>query len=1110
MGQGAPPLTIHLLGTPRILVSGAPLSLNHLKAKALLFYLAATGEPHSREHLATLLWSESASPEAHHSLRSSLYHLRQVMRSTRVDSALVDDGEVLSLLPSQHDCDVIEFRRKLAEGDEPALAQAVALYRGPLLQGFSLADAPAFDEWCRGEETRLSQANFGALDRLAGSAEARGAWPAAIGYLYQMAQIDPLDEVVQQRLIRAYLGQGEIGSAVHQFRQFESQLWQELRLAPSAETQALLFDALRQQRGAAPLAGPATSLAPQPQPALPFIGRDLVLEQLSGIARRVQAGQGATVLIEGEEGMGKSRLMDELASRLVAGTPPWIVLQGACSPFDDLLSAGPFLEALQKGAAGHLPDLSPVPDPNLPGSRGSFSWRVLQTLRSLTHTVPLLFLVDDLQWANTSTLNLFGYLSMRLPHLPVMLVGTVQHAEAIPALQRLITLGRRQGGLQLMSLPPLSQANVSALLRSFGLDALSVETLAEWLHDQSAGNPFLLSEVVIQLRKDAILRAEGRDWHLEAVRWWHWRATFTLPETTHDLVTWRLTNLSPEARRLLEVLAVAGQPLPEAVLRHFPGIPADRFAVLVDDVATRGFLVEPASGRLALPHHLLRETLLHRLSNLRRRVIYQELAETMEAHVPAGDKAALRQVALYAVAGEDAGRARRYGLAVLADLPQDYAGAETVDFVHHLYDLLAPTASPGEMVELSRALGALHQALGQLEKAAHWHRQYLHWAQQAGDRVAQAEAHFEMGELALMRNDYRAAIEAAQAGLDQIREDDTTMGFPESARGRGHRLLGAAFAMEGGDIGAAEHHLQAAVTALRQSGRPEDLCAALFELGNIAAQRGEVQRALDFYAESARVAEAGRIYYYLALARNNYAYHSLLLGRVDEAQEAAAQGLKVAERHDLLAALLHLYSTKGEIYLYLGNWKDAEEAFRRGLALADDLGSLERQAGYRGGLALAARGENDLEAARRLLGEALALIADQGYWHLRARLHLWLAQIAFAQQCPAEAALSLDAALGIARAHQRKLLLVQAQCLRAQGLAADGDWPAAEALFGQTLEGARDLGLPLEVARVQAAWGQAALRHTSGSAHGAALVAAARAVMAAHQARADLAALPEG
>jgi hypothetical protein len=158
-------------------------------------------------------------------------------------------------------------------------------------------------------------------------------------------------------------------------------------------------------------------------------------------------------------------------------------------------------------------------------------------------------------------------------------------------------------------------------------------------------------------------------------------------------------------------------------------------------------------------------------------------------------------------------------------------------------------------------------------------------------------------------------------------------------------------------------------------------------------------------------------------------------------------------------------------------------------------------------LALAARGRNDLDTGIRLLEEALALIAEQGFWHLRTRLQLWLAEILYDQARLAEVAPPLEAAIAIARAHHRTLLLVQGERLRAGLLAANSNWLAAHALFTETLQSASGLGLPLEIARVQAAWGKAALRYSPTPDEGRALLAAARAVLVAHNARADLATL---
>jgi DNA-binding SARP family transcriptional activator len=182
MSEGTARLHVRLMGTPEIHVGGMLLTLKHLKSRALLFYLAATGEVHTRSHLATLLWGESGQSEAYHSLRSSLYHLRKTLQSMEADTILVSDGELLSLHPAFYECDVLTFRRLSTLRDEAALSQAVAYYRGPFLQGFTLSDAPGFDDWIQIENTRLNQACFQALDRLTAGAESREAWALAISY----------------------------------------------------------------------------------------------------------------------------------------------------------------------------------------------------------------------------------------------------------------------------------------------------------------------------------------------------------------------------------------------------------------------------------------------------------------------------------------------------------------------------------------------------------------------------------------------------------------------------------------------------------------------------------------------------------------------------------------------------------------------------------------------------------------------------------------------------------------------------------------------------------------------------------------------------------------
>ena len=250
MSNGTFRLQIRMMGTPEVSAGGKLLDLNQLKPRALLFYLATTGQSHTRDHLATLLWGESGQSEAYHSLRSSLYHLRKALQVIQASEILISEGDLLSLDKTFCQCDVNEFQRLLTLQVESSLARAVAMHRGSLLDGFSIPDAPLFTDWVQMEDTRLNQLCFDALERLAGWAEERKAWTLAVGYLKHMVQIDPLSELAQQRLMALFLKQGEVGLALRQYRQLASQLKEELGIQPSSETRALYEGALRQQPNA--------------------------------------------------------------------------------------------------------------------------------------------------------------------------------------------------------------------------------------------------------------------------------------------------------------------------------------------------------------------------------------------------------------------------------------------------------------------------------------------------------------------------------------------------------------------------------------------------------------------------------------------------------------------------------------------------------------------------------------------------------------------------------------------------------------------------------------------------------------------------------------------
>lgn len=226
-------LRVSLLGAPRIEVGRVAVETDTRKATALLAYLAVIGRPQPRATLAALLWPEADEQKARGALRRTL----SVLRSALDDRWLEAAGETIDLDRKDLTVDVVDFRRAIREGQ---LATAAELYRGDFLQGFSLRDSAAFDDWQVAEADALRTDYGDVLSRLASAAERDGDLASAIGHTKLRLAMDALHEPAHRDLMRFYARSGDRAAALRQFHEAARLLDQELGVAPVQETRALL------------------------------------------------------------------------------------------------------------------------------------------------------------------------------------------------------------------------------------------------------------------------------------------------------------------------------------------------------------------------------------------------------------------------------------------------------------------------------------------------------------------------------------------------------------------------------------------------------------------------------------------------------------------------------------------------------------------------------------------------------------------------------------------------------------------------------------------------------------------------------------------------------
>ena len=341
-------LTVWLLGPFQVTLDGQPATAFATdKVRALLAYLAVeAGQPHRREKLASLLWPDHHEKLARTNLRSTLARLRTSIRDREPAPPLLHiTHQALQLNPEAGiRVDVAAFTQLVEASLRPAwdsenapisqLEQAVALYRGPFLEGFSLPDSPLFEEWALFQRERLHRLVMQALNHLVEAYEARNELERALEHAWRQLALDPAWESAHRQAMRLLARSGRRDAALAQFETCRERLAGDLDVEPSPETLALV----RQIRDdtVAPRA-PPISAAPRtphnlPAPLTPFVGREA---ELADLRQRLDDPDCRLLTLVGPGGIGKTRLALEAARAHLADFPDGVFqvrLVGLASP----------------------------------------------------------------------------------------------------------------------------------------------------------------------------------------------------------------------------------------------------------------------------------------------------------------------------------------------------------------------------------------------------------------------------------------------------------------------------------------------------------------------------------------------------------------------------------------------------------------------------------------------------------------------------------------------------------------------------------------------------------------------------------------------------------
>jgi DNA-binding SARP family transcriptional activator len=723
------------------------------------------------DELIEWLWPHLPPASAHNSLWvavSRLRHLLEPESGRRIYRFLVTEAPGYRFAAEAGcEIDVDAFLHHVSEGQERQrqgeLAAAVEAFRAAerLYRGDYLAE-DRYEDWALPTRERLREAFLELQIALGSCCLALGRYREALAHARRALDPDPCGESAWRLVMEAHYRAGEPDQALRAYQRCRRLLAEELGVDPLPETAALHERILRtppprNTRHELPTAPPPDALVVR----LPFVGREREWSLLSRLLQEAIAGRGHMVLIDGQGGIGKTRLLEELAGLATARGAQ--VLMARCYELEGNLAYAPVVEMLRSLLSTAPERLAPCPWPALavvaelvpelrqarpdlpflrPLSPGQERTRLLtclaEVIRCCAQGEPLALLFDDLHWADRSSLQLVHTLGRQVPDRPLLVAGAYRSTRVEPGhpLAALQASLERRGLLTRLSLTAFQEEDVLLLVRILGGEALPAG-LAHWLHRETEGQPFFLAEVLRTLAQEGLLVADDAGgWHLAGDELPDPLARWPLPQGVRAAALERLDRLPPEDRALLDQASVLGREFPLALLAGLLDRPETALAAQAERLAARGFL--RPGGRYEFAHDLMRRAAYEALSEPRRRLLHRQAAEALLAMgAPAGS------VATHYAAGDRPWLALGHALAAAEQAGQLLAYDEALAWCQQaitLAEAYPQAVPPGFRTRLHLQARALWYYRGDLERSLAAGRAALAAAHAEGDPAAELQA----------------------------------------------------------------------------------------------------------------------------------------------------------------------------------------------------------------------------------------------------------------------------------------------------------------------------------------------------------------------------------
>ncbi len=564
----------------------------------------------------------------------------------------------------------------------------------------------------------------------------------------------------------------------------------------------------------------------------PMIGRDRELAELARLLAAARDGTGGLVLLAGEAGVGKTRLAEEALVRSELFVLPGGASQEATPPYGPVVAAlRSYLRATPGGLTGCGPLVSHLalllPELGVPADqsdRATVFEAIRHALTLIARRRPTAVFLDDLQWADATTLELLPALAGGIDHEPLLLVGAYRSDE-IPRghpLRRLRTDLRRAGRLREIAVEPLPPDETVALATHV-LGQAPSPALAAALYDRTQGVPFFVEELAAALATSGRLRTGSAGVELAVDE------DVPIPAIVRDTVLQRAQGLSEPGRKALEIAAVAGLQFDLDLVAELTG--GDEG---LEEPIERGLVVEIGPGRAAFRHALSREALYGDLPWPRRRALHRQIAACLEARgMPAGE------FAEHWLAAREVERGRRALLASAEASCHVHAYRDAARAARRALELWPEGEDEAVRLGVLDQLGQCAALCGEFAEAARVWQEAVAGYRAAGSTRELAEVERRLATVYELQGAWGRALAARQAAAAAF----SSIGLAGEAATE--RLAAAEHLESAGRFSAALELVTVAAAEAARAGRTDLKALALGLEGQLRADLGQIEAGLS-------------------------------------------------------------------------------------------------------------------------------------------------------------------------------------------------------------------------------------------------------------------------